>query len=124
MRHIRIFCITFGNNRRFWAKEVIFLIPSQPGWRSPAKAMYVYKISIYINRLKSNIFLGYRPIFIRPDNAQEGVFIFTIYKINLWKRFVNVKKLISILFMAKVFAIIAVEIHIRGTRLYAWSWTR
>lgn len=86
--------------------------------------MYVYKISIYINRLKSNIFLGYRPIFIRPDNAQEGVFIFTIYKINLWKRFVNVKKLISILFRAKVFVIIAVEIHIRGTRLYAWSWTR
>ena len=93
-------------------------------FRSPAKAMYVYKISIYINRLKSNIFLGNRPIFIRPDNAQEGVFIFTIYKINLWKRFVNVKKLISILFRAKVFAIIAVEIHIRGTRLYAWSWTR
>ena len=86
--------------------------------------MYVYKISIYINRLKSNIFIGNRPIFIRPDNAQEGVFIFTIYKINLWKRFVNVKKLISILFRAKVFAIIAVEIHIRGTRLYAWSWTR
>ena len=73
--------------------------------------MYVYKISIYINRLKSNIFLGNRPIFIRPDKAQEGVFIFTIYKINLWKRFVNVKKLISILFRAKVFAIIAVVLR-------------